>query len=372
MESGTFAPRPLKTRTLDSETNGKITIRKVQIYQYGIESLCRYNQPLKDTGSVIDMPVPSSYNDITTEKSLRDYAGWGWYDRNFFTPSSWNTMQNNVRIRFGSAHYTAVVWINGQQVVSHEGGHLPFEADITEHLLPSGLNLVTVAVNNTLSKTSIPQGEWKWHSESDEYPAGYFEMTYTFDFFNYAGIHRSVLLYTVPKAVAVDDITVQTSVVQDLSSAQLSYDIVVADTNGNSDCTVKLIDREDNVAHLGVGCSGVFTIANPNLWWPYLMHEDPAYLYTLEVAAHNSGVVDYYRLPVGIRHVSWDADNFKINHQNFYFRGFGKHEDSNIRGKGFDAALITKDFNLIKWLGANSFRTSHYPYADEIMDLADK
>ena len=30
-----------------------------------------------------------------------------------------------------------------------------------------------------------------------------------------------------------------------------------------------------------------------------------------------------------------------------------------------------KDFNLIKWLGANSFRTSHYPYAEEIMDMAD-
>jgi len=43
-----------------------------------------------------------------------------------------------------------------------------------------------------------------------------------------------------------------------------------------------------------------------------------------------------------------------------------------IRGKGLDYALIAKDFSLLKWLGANSFRTSHYPYADEIMDMADK
>ena len=42
-----------------------------------------------------------------------------------------------------------------------------------------------------------------------------------------------------------------------------------------------------------------------------------------------------------------------------------------IRGKGVDNALIVKDFSLIKWLGANSFRTSHYPYAEEIMDMAD-
>ena len=48
------------------------------------------------------------------------------------------------------------------------------------------------------------------------------------------------------------------------------------------------------------------------------------------------------------------------------------HEDANIRGKGLDLARITKDFNLIKWTGANSFRTSHYPYAEEIMDFADR
>lgn len=50
----------------------------------------------------------------------------------------------------------------------------------------------------------------------------------------------------------------------------------------------------------------------------------------------------------------------------------GKHEDSDIRGKGLDNALNVKDVNLIKWLGANSFRTSHYPYSEELMDLADE
>lgn len=43
-----------------------------------------------------------------------------------------------------------------------------------------------------------------------------------------------------------------------------------------------------------------------------------------------------------------------------------------IRGKGVDYPLIVKDFSLLKWLGANSFRTSHYPYAEEIMDMADQ
>lgn len=43
-----------------------------------------------------------------------------------------------------------------------------------------------------------------------------------------------------------------------------------------------------------------------------------------------------------------------------------------IRGKGFDWPLVVKDFNLLRWLGANSFRTSHYPYAEEILQLCDR
>lgn len=43
-----------------------------------------------------------------------------------------------------------------------------------------------------------------------------------------------------------------------------------------------------------------------------------------------------------------------------------------IAGRGINVPLIVKDFNLIKWIGANSFRTSHYPYSEELMDLADE
>lgn len=56
----------------------------------------------------------------------------------------------------------------------------------------------------------------------------------------------------------------------------------------------------------------------------------------------------------------------------FYFKGFGKHEDSAFHGRGLDLCLDVKDVNLIHWLHANSFRTSHYPYAEEMYDLCDR
>ena len=42
------------------------------------------------------------------------------------------------------------------------------------------------------------------------------------------------------------------------------------------------------------------------------------------------------------------------------------------RLSGFDWALLVKDFNLLHWLGANAFCTSHYPYAEEVLQLCDR
>ncbi|CAG0914706.1 unnamed protein product [Notodromas monacha] len=94
---------------------------------------------------------------------------------------------------------------------------------------------------------------------------------------------------------------------------------------------------------------------------------------TLNLQRKSDGLLlDSYELPVGIRTVSWNSDQFFINNSPFYFRGFGKHEDYPIRGKGLDWPYIIKDFNLLHWVGANSFRTSHYPYSEEIVQTADR
>ena len=63
---------------------------------------------------------------------------------------------------------------------------------------------------------------------------------------------------------------------------------------------------------------------------------------------------------------------FLINGEPFYFTGFGKHEDIPVRGKGHDDACLVHDFALMEWIGANSFRTSHYPYAEEVLEYADR
>ncbi len=81
---------------------------------------------------------------------------------------------------------------------------------------------------------------------------------------------------------------------------------------------------------------------------------------------------DTYTLPFGIRTVKVDGARFLINGRPFYFKGYGKHEDTFPNGRGFNPVMNAKDLNLMKWQGANSFRTSHYPYSEEMMRLCDR
>ncbi|XP_074529172.1 beta-glucuronidase [Halichoeres trimaculatus] len=334
-----------------------------------------YKRRLAETGPVIDMPVPASYNDITQDPAVRDFIGWVWYEREAVVPTRWIEDEGTrIVLRVGSAHYYSVVWVNGVKVMEHKGGHLPFEAEISSLLRadPSKSCRITIAVNNTLTLETLPPGTIQHFNDPSRYPKGFFVQHTPFDFFNYAGIHRPVLLYTTPKAY-IDDITVVTDFSD--NTGLVNYKVSM---KGASAATLKvtLMDKGGHCVASSSEPSGVLKVPDVKLWWPYLMHENPAYLYSLEVhvLASDKGTTseDVYALPVGIRTVSVTSTQFLINNKPFYFHGVNKHEDADIRGKGFDWPLIVKDFNLLKWLGANSFRTSHYPYAEEILQMCDR
>lgn len=55
------------------------------------------------------MPVPSSYNDVGEDVTLRDHVGLVWYDRRFHVPSWWKSANQRVWLRFSSVHYAAEV-----------------------------------------------------------------------------------------------------------------------------------------------------------------------------------------------------------------------------------------------------------------------
>jgi beta-glucuronidase len=148
-------------------------------------------------------------------------------------------------------------------------------------------------------------------------------------------------------------------------NGKVSYTI---ETVGKSEVTVSVVDESGEVVARATGDSGAIMINDVKLWEP--LH---AYLYTLKIElAENGEMVDQYEQPFGVRTVDVQNGKFLINNKPFYFKGFGKHEDTPINGRGFNEAGNVMDFKLMKWMGANSFRTSHYPYSEEMMRLADR
>jgi beta-glucuronidase len=308
----------------------------------------------------IEMPVPASYNDVIPDRGTRDHVGEAWYERSFVCPRGWEGQR--LVLHFGSATHRAEAWVNGVPVASHDGGYTPFEADITGLVSCGAPNRVTVAIDNRLTWESIPPGF------VEETPGGP-RQRYFHDFFNYAGLHRSVVLHATPSAF-VQDITVVTG----LSGRRGSVRYTVA-IHGADDQVVRAVLRDADGLHVAdaVGEDGELTVEDAHPWRP-----GEGYLYALTVELHEAGAasagepVDSYTLPVGIRTVAVDGERFLINGEPFYFTGFGTHEDSPIRGKGHDDVVMVRDFALMRWVGANSLRTSHYPYAEEVMEYADR
>jgi beta-glucuronidase len=295
------------------------------------------------------MPVPASYNDVVPDPAVRDHVGDAWYQTTVRVPRGWAGQR--VVLRFDSATHRAVVWVDDVEVARHEGGYTPFEADVSEHVRPGQEVRITVVVDNRLTWRSIPPGIVENGRQ-----------TYFHDFFNYAGLHRSVWLYSTPRT-HVRDVTV----VPGLEGGRGTVDYRI-ETAGEAGVQVVLLDASGAEVTRATGGAGRLTVDDVHPWRP-----GEGYLYDLRVELLDGpGVVDSYTLPVGIRTVEVRGNRFLINGEPFRFTGFGKHEDAAVRGKGHDDVLMVHDFELMDWVGANSFRTSHYPYAEEVLDFADR
>ena len=307
--------------------------------------------------SPLEMGVPASYNDVFPDKAIRDHVGYVWYQREVRVPRGW--AGERIHLRLDSATHEGMVWVDDVLVAQHTGGYMPFSADITEHVTPGAAFRLTVSVNNELTQATIPPGSITVTED------GRRQQSYLHDFYNYAGLHRSLWLYSTP-AVTVDDITVVTGF--DGATGSVDYTIATAGGTGSETVTVVLTDADGAEVARAEGAQGTLVISDVVLWKP-----GAAYLYSLTAEIRDGGrLLDSYTLPVGVRTVEVRGKEFLINGEPFYFTGFGMHEDHVAIGKGHSNAQMVNDFQLLDWVGANSFRTSHYPYAEEVMEFADR
>lgn len=301
-----------------------------------------------------NIAVPGSFNDQVVGHRAKHYIGDMFYEKDFIVNEA--MLLKKVFIRFGSASHIATVYINGKEVGSHKGGFTPFEFEISDYIV-LGNNKVTVKLSNILDNTSLPVGNYK--SIKDENGQVVKKLVdENFDFFNYAGLHRPVKIYVKPQKY-IQDIVITYDVMG--KNAKVNFDVTTNISNPNIRITI--LDENNNVVSLDGN------IENVILWQPL-----NAYLYKaqVELLDENDEVLDVYTEEFGIRTIEVKDNKFLINGKPFYFKGFGRHEDTYLHGRGLDEVANIADINRMKWLGANSFRTSHYPYSEEMMRLADR
>lgn len=314
--------------------------------------------------------VPGAWNEQLAERGLMNYVGVCWYETTF---SVGPTTGEDARVWLyvGAADHSAHVWVNGEEVGGHEGGFLPFELEIGQAIRKDGTpNRLTVRVDSRLSMHSLPQDVDPSSPLYDDksYDRRHLFPPTRFDFFPYGGLTRSVMVVrtggSVVRDIRIDaklDGSVTVSVDGEFEAGCSARVTIVDDGEAAVDATV--------TAGAGSGLTATAKVSDVRAWTP----ADP-HLYTAVVRIVDSSgrVVDRYDEAFGIREIVVRGEQLLLNGEPLFLTGFGKHEDLPVVGRGQFYAGYLKDFELMRWIGANSFRTSHYPYDEEIIRLADR
>lgn len=302
------------------------------------------------------IPVPGNWNDQFDD--AKNYLGLAWYRKEVMLPPAWKGQR--VFIRVGSANYTAKIWVNGKEIGSHEGGHLPFVLEVTKALFWNKANMIAIAVENKPLPERVPAGPTPSGGLLSGPFAGF--PTTTYDFFPYAGLHRAVQLFTVPQA-HIEDLTVFTGI--EGKDGTVS---VTIKTTQDAKGTVQLEGQSVNFVTKHHQAKVSLRVPKARFWNP----NDP-HLYPLEVTLKDGrSISDSYTLQIGIRTIEIKGNKILLNGKSIYLTGFGRHEDAPISGRATNLPVIARDYELMRWMGANSFRATHYPHSEETAQLADK
>lgn len=117
---------------------------------------------------------------------------------------------------------------------------MPFEAEINDHLV-QGTNRLTVKISNLLDYTTLPVGNYS--ETKDENGRIIRKVDENFDFFNYAGIHRPVKIYSTPHDY-IEDIVISPEV--DLVNNKADVNVTVKTGGSFDEVRVTIIDEEGN------------------------------------------------------------------------------------------------------------------------------
>lgn len=314
-----------------------------------------------DDWRVLDLP-----HDFQIEQTWDESAGGargfkamgtGWYRKHFKANPAWKGKR--VLLDFEGIMLVGDVWVNGRKVGSTDYGYLGFETDITDLLKYDEDNVVAV-----WASTGKKDGS-RWYTGGGLFRDVHLVIK------NPIAIARHGVFVSTPKITEQRaEVSVQVEL-EGIRNKSLDIEInarilapdgkTVAGTKGKAPQKSKLQTVEVSLPIVTVDSPGLWSCETPNL-------------YTAEVSLVQDGkVIDCVTETFGIRTLEFSPDfGFKLNGKKLFLKGISNHHDLGAVGvAAFDRA-IERQFQLMKRFGYNHIRSSHNPYSESFLKLADK
>ncbi len=284
--------------------------------------------------------VPSVWN---TQLGLLEYEGSAWYERKFYWEGGC------LRLCFDAVMTEADVWLDGVKLGYHYGGFTQFSFILPE--VACGWHTVTVRATVRYDDMSIPREKTDW--------------------FHYGGITRSVTAEKL-RGICVLSARMEYILTEDLSCAEGKFvlELYNADREEKTEnITVKLgeqlvYNRQHTLEGNTYFCvtTPVFTVENPRLW-----DVDDPQMYEIVCTTD----ADDLRDQTGFRRVEVRGNRIYLNGNLWYVKGINRHEEHPDWGMAFPQGLMKRDMDILRDLGCNALRGSHYPNSQLFVDMLD-
>lgn len=314
--------------------------------------------------------IPHTWNDKDLMDEKRGYRrSVSWYRKKFFVPAEGK--DKKVTLRFDGVGSKASVYVNGKLLKTHLGAYTAFAVELAEVCKIGEENVLAVKVNNSSSLGEILP-------------------PVSGDFSMLGGIYRRVFLHLQEKVHFVTEpyaavpVRIQTPAVSEKEAsvkmiAQLKNEFT---DNRNVEVNLLLCDKDNRVVKekrmkmkLVPGKEYPLSvmmekIENPQLWSP-----DTPYLYKLKVQVKDTKSGEIYQEVVtslGFRWFVVDKTGFYLNGKYIKLRGAARHQDYAGLGTAIPVEMNRYDMKLLKEMGANFVRISHYPQDSEVYRACDE
>ncbi len=282
------------------------------------------------------MQVPGDWN--TQDERLFFYEGTVWFKRAF----QWHRNGNrHTLLYFGAVNYDTYVYVNGKLAGHHVGGFTPFNFDVTD-MLREGDNFVVLKVDNKRHAEAVP--------------------TQIFDWWNYGGITRDVLLVDV-EPVYIEDYNLQLA---SLEGRLLSFSVQLNKPLSGQQITLSIpeLKIKKTLTTDAEGKAALSMKAKPILWSPATPK-----LYQVDIQLGSESIRD----EIGFRIIETRGKQILLNGNPIFLKGISIHEE---KPNGGGRANSTADAHtLLSWakeLGCNYVRLAHYPHNEYAVREAER